>query len=150
MRATTCVNSGTADLSCAAKKSASDACPLRAPREPHLAPDVGQTIFLVRRIFETILLPHLADSDPHKWSAGGVQGRDRPVWSDCPRYGNEHTYEHYCCHDPNNLSPICLFHVPNSNPELSRLTKDRHFTHRPVVGEIACLQQLAGYSIYFG
>jgi hypothetical protein len=116
MRATTCVNSGTADLSQATKNSARNACPLRAPREVHLAPDVRQTIFLMRRVFETVLLPHLTDGDAYKGSTGGVQGRDRPVWSDCPWYGNENTYEHYCYCDTNNLGAIWSFHASNSNP----------------------------------
>jgi hypothetical protein len=90
------VNSGAADLSCAAKKSAHDAGPLRAPREVRLAPDVGQTIFLVRRVFETVLLPDLADGDACKGPTGGIQRRDRPVWSDYLRYGQENGCQPYC------------------------------------------------------
>jgi len=63
------------------KKSARDAGPRGAPREMRLAPGVGQMIFLVRRAFETVLLPDLADSDAVR-AYGWRQGRDCPVWSD--------------------------------------------------------------------
>jgi len=116
MRATTRVNSGAADLSCAAKKSPRDAGPLRAPREVRLSPDVGQTIFLVRRVFETVLLPHLADSDASEGFTGGVQGRDRPVWSDYLRYWNENACQYHCCRDTNNFGASWSFHASDSNP----------------------------------
>ena len=115
MWATTRVYSGAADLLCAAKKPARDAGPLRAPRELHRAPDVGQTIFLVRRVFETVLLPHLSNSDACKRSAGGIQGRDRPVGSDYLRHRNENTYQYYGS-DTNNLGASWLFHASDSNP----------------------------------
>jgi len=85
------MNPGEDDLSCAAKKSAPDASPFRSPREVRPAIVVGQAIFFVRRIFETVLLPHLADCDACERSMGGVEGRDRPVWSDRLRYRNQST-----------------------------------------------------------
>jgi hypothetical protein len=36
-------------------------CPTCPPREVHFALDIGQTIFFVRGIFKTILLPNLSD-----------------------------------------------------------------------------------------
>lgn len=123
MWATTRVYSGVADLLCAAKKPARDAGPFRAPREVRHAPDIGQTIFLVRRVFETVLLPHLSDSDARKRSAVAIQGRDRPVGSDYLRQRNENTC-HHCGSDTNNLGASWLFHASDSNPNCLRLTKN--------------------------
>jgi hypothetical protein len=105
------VNSITADSSCAAKKPARDADPLLPRRKVHLPPVVGETIFLVRRVFETVLLPHLADGNACKGSMGGVQSRDRPVWSDCLRHWNEKNRQQYCGRHTNNLGASWSFQV---------------------------------------
>src|ERR1700734_1509558 len=103
MRAATCVDPGTADLSCTAKEPAPNAGPLCAPWEAHVAADVGQAIFLARQVLNTVLLPNLANGDPCKGTMGGVEGLDSPVWSDYLGYGNEQTCQYHRCYDTSDL-----------------------------------------------
>jgi len=78
-----------ANLSHTAEESDADARPVLTARKSHFTRTVCQTIFLVRHMFEAVLLPDLTDGDAHQRLVMGIQCGDDPVWCDRLRQRNE-------------------------------------------------------------
>jgi hypothetical protein len=97
MRTTASVDSAAADLTHTAKESSSDARPVRSARKSHLPTVVRQTIFLVRGIFQAVLLPDLTDCHARQRPASGIQRGHRPFWCDRLPHRNQSNNKYHCC-----------------------------------------------------